>query len=236
MDVYLIPTATSGRYELYYEAPEEPPEGDERDSGWLNRITFGLSDGLKRRFDDMLLEAEEWRRRRHDARAEPLGVIARARRKAMGFIVERIAEQRLLWHLRKVTEVCARIPADISEEQADAVIRPMLKKDLDHHFKWLWIDLLLLALSAPLMVIPGPNVPGFYFTFQVVSHALSWKGAKTGLAIAPWTFKTCEELTELRTAMTMAPAQRKRHFRDVAQRLRLEHLPTFLDDVAARPA
>lgn len=236
MDVYLIPTATSERYELYYEAPDEPLSDNEADDGWVNRVTFGLSGRLARRFDAMLLEAEEWRHRRHEARPQGEGVLARSRRKVMSYIVERIAEQRLLWQLRKVDRVCARIPSDINEPTADAVVLTMLKKDVDHHRKWLWIDLLLLALSAPLMVIPGPNVPGFYFTFQVVSHYLSWQGAKRGLALAPWEFETCHELTELRGAMTLAPAQRSRCFHDVAARLRLEHLPTFLDDVAARPA
>ena len=84
--------------------------------------------------------------------------------------------------------------------------------------------------------MPGPNVVGLYFTFQVVSHYLSWTGAKRGLAIAPWTFQQCDELKEIRSAMTMAPAQRQRRFHECAARLRLEHLPTFLDDVAARPA
>ena len=55
----------------------------------------------------------------------------------MGFVVERIAEQRLLWHLRKATEVCARIPADMPDGRGDAVIRAMLKKDADHHLKWM---------------------------------------------------------------------------------------------------
>ena len=235
MDVYLIPTATSARYELYYEAPDESPT-DADDGGFLNRVTFGLFGKLKHRFDDMLLEAEEWRHRRKEADPEPAGLLAQARRKVMGYIVERIAEQRLLWHLRKVGEVCARIPTDVPEEESDALIRAMLRKDVDHHRNWLWIDVLLLALTAPLMVIPGPNIPGFYFTFQVVSHYLSWTGAKRGLALAPWTFKTCAELTELRGAMMLAPPHRQRCFHEVAQRLRLEHLPTFLDDVAARPA
>jgi hypothetical protein len=234
MDVYLIPTA-SERYELYYEAPEEEPT-DTDSVGLLNRLTFGLSDRLKRRFDDMLVEAEQWRHRRHEANPEGGGVLVRSRRKVMGYIVERIAEQRLLWHLRKVESVCVLIPGDMTEAAADAVVLTMLKKDVEHHRKWLWIDLLLLALSAPLMVVPGPNVPGFYFTFQVVSHYLSWTGAKKGLAMMPWAFQICDELTELRSAMTMAPAQRKRRFLEVAERLRLEHLPTFLDDVAARPA
>ena len=236
MDVYLIPTSTSERYELYYEAPDEPPVDDSDGSSLLNRLTFGLSDRLKRRFDDMLLEAEEWRHRRHEAAPEPSGMVARVRRKVMSFVVERIAEQRLLWQLRKAHKVCARIPTDMTEGQADEIIRAMLKKDLDHHFKWLWIDFLLLALSAPLMVIPGPNVPGFYFTFQVVSHLFSWRGAKCGLALSPWIFQRCDELSEIRAAMTLTPSQRQRRFHDVAQRLRLEHLPTFLEDVAARPA
>lgn len=236
MDVYLIPTATSERYELYYEAPEEEPLDTDATGGWANRLTFGLANRVKRRFDAMLLEAEEWRHRRHEAAPEPAGFIARSRRKIMGYVVERIAEQRLLWHLRKVDSVCVRIPSDMQEAAADGIVITMLKKDVEHHRNWLWIDLLLLALSVPLMVIPGPNLPGFYFTFQVVSHYLSWTGAKCGLSMMPWTFTRCDELTEVRTAMTMAPPLRQRRFREVAERLRLEHLPTFLDDVAARPA
>ena len=127
----------------------------------------------------MLLEAEEWRHRRHEMHPEPAGVVARLRRKVMGFIVERIAEQRLLWHLRKATEVCARIPADLTEAEADAVIRATLKKDVDHHGKWLLIDFALLIPSAALMIVPGPNVLGLYFTFQVVGHFLSLAGRET---------------------------------------------------------
>lgn len=236
MDVYLIPTASHDRYELYYEAPEEVPLDTGSDTGWINKVTFGLAGRLARRFDAMLVEAEQWRHRRQESQPESAGFFARSRRKVMGYIVERIAEQRLLWHLRKVDSVCVRIPSDINEPHADGVVITMLKQNVEHHRKWLWIDLLLLTLSLPLVVIPGPNIPGFYFTFQVVSHYLSWTGAKRGLALAPWTFERCEELNELRAAMTMAPPQRHRLFCEVAQRLRLDHLPTFLDDVAARPA
>ena len=154
----------------------------------------------------------------------------------MGFVVERIAEQRLLWHLRRATEVCARIPTDVTEGEADEIIRAILKKDGDHHRKWLWIDGLLLLASAPLVVIPGPNVPGFYFTFQVVGHYLSWTGAKQGVSISPWTFQSCQELADVRAAFALPAAQRQRRFHDLAARLRLEHLTTFLEDVAAPPA
>ena len=236
MDVFLIPTTTSGRYELYYEAPEEDVVGGGDDGGLLNRFTFGLYGWVRRSISEMLAEAEEWRHRRHEVQLEPAGFVTRGRRRVMSFIVERIAEQRLLWHLRKAGEVCARIPDDIMADEADRVIRASLKHDVDHHRKWLLIDFALLIPAAALTVVPGPNVVGLYFTFQVVSHFLSWRGARRGLLISPWTFETCRELSELRAAMTLTAPQRQRQFRDVAARLRLEHLATFLEDVAARPA
>jgi hypothetical protein len=237
MDVYLIPTTTSEHYELYYEAPDADviaEDGD--DGGMLNRVTFGLYGRLKRRFLEMLREAEEWRHRRHEAEPPRVGMIARLRRKLMGFIVERIAEQRLLWHLRYATAVCVSVPADVTEESAHRIIREMLKKDHDRHRKWLWIDIALLIPSAALTVVPGPNVLGLYFTFQVVSHYLSWAGAKNGLALSPWQVKPSSDLAELRTVLTLSAPQRQRRFHELAARLRLEHLPTFLEDVAAPPA
>ncbi len=229
MDVFLIPTTTSERYELYYEAPEEDEvEEDVQATGVIARV--------KRRFSEMLREAEEWRQRRHEKHAEHVGILAKLRRRVMGFVVERIAEQRLLWHMRKATEICARIPADVSASVAEQFIRGMLKKDADHHFKWLLIDLVLLLVSAPLVVIPGPNLPGFYFTFQVVGHYLSMRGAKQGMTGARWTYKPSEDLTELREVMALLPPHRQRRFRELADRLRLEHLATFCEDVAAPTA
>lgn len=236
MDVFLIPTATSDRYELYYEPPDDEAVEDADEDSLLHRVTFGLSSRMSRRFSEMLREAEEWRHRRQEGRAEDSGVMAKLRRKVMGFIVERVAEQRLLWHLRRAEKVCAHIPCDLSGDDADGLIRTGLKRDADHHRKWLLIDLVLLIPAAALTVVPGPNVLGLYFTFQVVSHYLSWKGAKTGLAICAWSFESSAELADLRAAMQLAPAQRQRRFHEVAARLRLERLPLFLEQVAARPA
>ena len=228
MDVFLIPTTTRERYELYYEAPDddvvEAGEGD------------GLIDRMKRRFAEMLREAEEWRHRRHERDVGPVSFVTKVRRRAMGFVVERIAEQRLLWHMRKADEICALIPADMPSADANTVIRAMLKKDTDHHIRWMLIDLVLLIASVPLVLIPGPNIPGFYFTFQVVGHFLSWRGAKRGLALESWTFKPSDDLAELRQAMLLAAPQRERRFRELADRLRLEHLATFCESVAAPTA
>jgi hypothetical protein len=229
MDVFLIPTTTTERYELYYEAPEEDVVEEEGEAtGFIARG--------KRRFTAMLREAEEWRQRRHEQHLEPVGLLGKLRRKVMAFVVERIAEQRLLWHMRKATAICARVPTDVPQAVAEQFIRGMLKKDADHHFKWLLIDLTLLIVSTPLVVIPGPNLPGFYFTFQVVGHYLSLRGAKHGLSQVTWTYKPSEDLSELRIVMTLPPPHRQRRFREVAERLRLEHLATFCEDVAAPSA
>ena len=228
MDVFLIPTPTPERYELYYEAPDE--ELVEAGEG------PGLFQRAKARFAEMLREAEEWRQRRHEREPGPVSFTTRLRRRIMGFVVERIAEQRLLWHMRKANEICAMIPADLDAAKAETVIRAGLKKDADYHLRWMLIDLVLLAVSVPLVVIPGPNLPGFYFTFQVVGHFLSWRGARQGLGPARWTFESSRDLVELREAMTLAAPHRQRRFRELADRLRLEHLATFCEDVAVPPA
>lgn len=234
MDVFLIPTAKEDQYELYYEATEdaEPTEDTEHPEG--GGTGGGIVHRVRRRFSEMLREAEEWRHRRHQGEDHPeTGFIARSRRKVMGFVVERIAEQRLLWHLRRATRVCAQIPSDLSEERADAIIRQTLKKDADHHFKWLWIDLALLILVSPLVVIPGPNVPGFYFTFQVVSHFLSYRGAKHGLTGIQWTIHQHPALTELRTLLAPSAPNRSRRVHELAAKLRLQHLATYFEQVAS---
>lgn len=236
MTVFLIPTSTPERYELYYEAPDlDMMDGDEG-QGFFSRMKRRFVSPLKRKFSDAIKEAEEWRHRRHETEDHPAGVLTRARRKVMGFVVERIAEQRLLWHLRKADEVCAQIPTDLSEDEAMTIIRTTLKKDADHHFKWLWIDFALLILVAPLMLVPGPNVPGFYFTFQVVGHYLSMGGAKHGLADVRWTIKQNAALTELRALLIATAPNRTRRIHELAERLRLQHLATFFEQVATPTA
>lgn len=226
MDVYLIPTATRERYELYYEAPDVELDEGAEGGGLFHRV--------RRRFSEMLREAEEWRHRRHEHdEPHPPGLVARLRRRVMGFVVERIAEQRLLWHLRGATTVCAQVPNDLSEEEALTIIRAILKKDLDHHFRWIWIDLVLLILVSPLVLIPGPNLPGFYFTFQVIGHFLSYRGARRGLSDVQWTVKPNPALTELRTLVVASAPHRMRRIHELAAHLRLQHLARFVEQVAS---
>lgn len=228
MDVFLIPVGPA-KYELYYEAADDdagPSDGAEAESG----AKEGLFQRWRQRFNEMLREAEQ--QRHQTAAVEPPGVLQRAKRRLMRFVAERIAEQRLLWRLRSADRVTAHIPSDMSEDEAFQAIRRMLKSDGDRHLKWLVVNLLLLAASAPLALVPGPNVLAYFFTFNVVGHFLAMRGARRGLSGVPWTMRPSAPLAELRLALSLQEPQRYHHVRDVAHRLRLQHLTRFFERIA----
>jgi Mitochondrial K+-H+ exchange-related len=228
MDVFLIPVG-QGRYELYYEPPdEEPSRTDEPHAP-------GFFRQWSRRFGEMLREAEQERHRSVEAVEAP-GLLARARQRMMRFIVERIAEWRLLWHLRSADEVTAHVPADMDPGDAERLMRAMLKADADRHRRWLIVDLLLLAASAPLALVPGPNVLAYYFTFNVVGHFLAMRGARRGLSQVTWRVVPTEALSELRRVLALGEPHRERTLHEVATRLRLQHLARFFRRIAVRTA
>jgi hypothetical protein len=101
---------------------------------------------------------------------------------------------------------------------------------------WLVIDSVLLILSGVLMPLPGPNLVAYYFAFRVVGHWLSLRGASQGLHRITWNCRPCEALTDLRGAASLDGAARDRRVHEIAERLRLQHLPTFFDRVAVRHA
>lgn len=219
MDVFLVPVGTSA-YELYCEeadAPDQPVEA-EPPRGFLRR--------MKARFAEMLAEAERDRRRgaavHHDT-----NWFDRLRRRIMRWVAETIAEQRLLWSMRRETAAAFHYPDDMTEDAALQVRRKQLERDFDKHRFWLAIDSLLMVGAGLLFWLPGPNVLGYYFAFRVVGHYLSVRGARNGLLGIQWTNQPSAPLTELREALSLEPAVRLRQVEDVASRLRLDHLATF---------
>jgi hypothetical protein len=227
MDVFVVPVGPD-KYELYCEGshdteaePEPPPAG-----------LFGR---LRHRFAAVLAAAEE-RQHRHAPIEPSHGWFGRMQDLAMAWIAERIAEQRLLWNLRKQTDVVAAYPQDMTFEQVMGLIRRMLQHDYDRHRRWLVIDTLLLAVSGIFMIVPGPNLLAYYFAFRVVGHYLSMRGAMHGLREVKWTGRPCPPLSELREVITLEPGIRDARIHDVAARLRLQHLSTFFERVAVRHA
>lgn len=230
MDVFVIPVGPD-RYELYCEQPvagEEPIEL--KASGLIGRV--------RRRFGGMVRAAEERQRNGAAADPEPKSWVGRMQDRAMAWVAERIAEQRLLWNLRGQTSATAAHPADMPFEQVEALIRESLQRDYERHRRWMYIDGVLfivtfVALGPLFILIPGvANLPALYFGFRAVGHFLSTRGANHGLRNVAWGGRSCPPLDELRELAVQDPFVREARVRDVAARVRLEDLPKFFDRVA----
>jgi len=225
MDVYLVPISRDS-FECYYEAPDdevpEPSEGQ----GFFGRI--------KARFQAQLREAEA---ARHQAAPEvPKTLFGKLHQRSLRWIAERIAEQRLLWHLRSADAATLYIATDLETVAAEEMMRVAMSRDADRHLKLLILHSLLLILAVPVALVPGPNLLGYLFTFTVVGHFLSWRGARHGVAGVRWEVKCSDELASLRSALAMAEPARHRSIREVANRLHMPRLATWVERMAAPTA
>jgi hypothetical protein len=224
MEVFLVPVGAD-RYELYCEVPDEPLDADDDPPrGFVRR--------MKHRFRAMLAEAERERRQGRGDRPHR-GRLARLNARMMRWVAETIAEQRLLWSLRRQTQAAFIYPDDMEEAQAVTVCRAQLGRDFDKHQFWLIIDSLGFIGSGLLMLVPGPNLLAYYFAFRLVGHYFSLRGARQGLNAIAWTNRPSAPLSELRRAVALAPEARERRVNDIAASLGLEHLARFFQRTAS---
>ena len=224
MDVFLVPVATD-RYELYCE-----DHGDQVATADEARRGFGRR--AAHRFREQIAEAEREARRPQPAVGQRQSLGARLKARSLRWIAESIAEQRLLWHLRGQTEVRLVHPDDLTDPQARQLLRRTLTRDWERHRFWLVIDGICGAASLLLVLIPGPNVIGYYFLFRIFGHYLSLRGARQGLSTIVWTLEANASLTALRAVVGHAAAARAEVVDQVASRLQLEHLPKFFERCA----
>jgi hypothetical protein len=222
MEVFLIPVDRD-RYELYCEVPDLDDDGPDAEP------PRGVIRGLLLRFRTALADAE--RERHHpppvDEGAAPPSWYERTRRKVMCRIAESIAEQRLLWHMRRQDRAVAVHPDDVSDARALEIIRASMQSDFEKHRFWTIVDLLLFVASAVLVLLPGPNLVGYYFGFRLVGHYLSMRGARQALGAVTWSARASAPLAELRSAIGLEPGEREARVRDIAARLQLERLARF---------
>jgi len=224
MQVFVLPLGPHG-CELYYETPDADP-------------AEARAAGMKARLQALLAEADA---HRHDpaaaARArEGAGRWERLRQRALGWMAERITEQRLLWHLQKQSVVTLVYPADLTEADARRTLLATLERDETRHGRWLVVDAMATIGCAALILLPGPNVVGYYFLFMTVSHFLAWRGARQGLRRITWAPRASDALAELRGAIALGPPARVARVAEIAARLGLPHLASFVERVAGLPA
>jgi hypothetical protein len=226
MDVFLVPLGAE-RHELYCE----PSDDDEAAAGSAASAP-GFFSRMRRRFTEMLRAAEAARARRARGEYDPIDTWwERTRARVLAKVADAVAEQRLLWHLRHHTIARLHHPSDMTAERALEIMRASMIRDRDRHFRWLLIDAFLMLLSAALVVVPGPNVLGYYFAFRVVGHYLSWRGARQGLDVVTWSTAPCDPLIQLRDALRLQPPQRDVHIDAVAERLQLPRLALFVNRI-----
>lgn len=229
MKVYLVPLGAD-RYELYCEIADGPDPDDGEAPGFVKRQYAD--------FRRMLRAAEVGRRRACGSSDTSRGRrwLRAARDRTIRWVAESVAEQRLLWHLRRQTEVVLAYPPDLDDGAAMTITRRALQRDADRHRFWLVFDVVGLILSALVAIVPGPNLIAYYFAFRVAGHYFSRRGARQGLDRVVWHAETCAPLADLRQALGLEPSERGRRVREVAVRLELEHLAAFFERTATRSA
>jgi len=227
MEVFLIPT-NSPRYELYCEVGAGPAvgPGENVSRGWKRWLVnqFVVVVGS--------VEAAKHGAVRRRAAREQRTIARRVHDRVICWLAERIAAQRLLWHLRGQTHVTAWFPDDMPRDGASDTIRTILRADADRHLRWLLVDGVGLVLSLLLIPLPGPNLILYYFTLRVGGHYLSRRGARHGLDDVEWRMQSSPDLSDLRRAFALDPPVRQRRMTEIAARLRLQHLAAFCERVA----
>ncbi|HUF22677.1 MAG TPA: hypothetical protein VMN81_01015 [Vicinamibacterales bacterium] len=242
MDVFLVPLGDD-RHELYCEVPDAPAVGpdelDERDgtpdeTTFMGRMRARYVTPLVGRAHAAIADAErEWRDRQAGRLEEPSGRWGRAKAKLRAWVAEKVAEQRLLWHMRRQDACTLFHAADTTPDAAMALMREGLQRDYERHRRWFALHSLFFILSAFVAIVPGPNLLAYYFLFRLAGHYLSLKGARRGLDRVDWTPRACPELTELRAAAALPAPERAERVRAIAAALGLEHFATFFNRLAA---
>jgi hypothetical protein len=226
MDVYLVPTGPE-RYELYCETADDGAPAPDASRGVIRR--------MQQKFGEVLAAVErEQDRSPHEA--APDGFLGRQRARTMRWLAERVAEQRLLWRLRGQTRVHALYPDQLDGAGALTLIRRNLQADWDRHVRWLAIDTLGMLLSLLLIPLPGPNLPGYYFTFRVVGHFLAVRGARQGLNAVEWDLQPSAQLTRLSGLEQLTQAERGARVQAIESALGLSRLARFFERTAVGSA
>jgi hypothetical protein len=226
MDIYLVP-AGRHRYGLYCEV-EDRRQGIQKEArrGWRAALSAQFYRGLA------FLESERRERLDRATAAERRTYPQRVRDRLLGWLAERVAEQRLLWSLRSERAATAHHPDDMPADDAERWVRNELRRDSRRHLFWMFVDGGVYIASLPLTPLPGPNFLSLYFSFRAIGHFLSWGGARNGLRQVRWTYAASSPLAELRRLPGMKPADQTMLAREVGARLKLRHLDRFIARMA----
>ena len=155
----------------------------------------------------------------------------------MRWIVERAAEQRLLWHLRTATAATLEAPDDLAADEALAILKRGLKRDADRHLRWFLVNAAALLVSVALILVPGPERPRLLLHVHHRRPPAGVARRRPGPASAStWQVASSPVVAELRAALVLDLARARARVHAVAERLGLQHLATFFERLAVPAA
>ena len=218
--VYLVPIG-SGRFDLYTEPSDEADSMAWGHPAFLGRVIERLRD--------------VWRQMKHAA-SDPHRDRSRRLTRMGDWLVckvaESIAEQRTLWSLRTLASASFIYPSDLSETSAASIRSRVLLRARRQHGWWLLLNTVGVIVTAILVLLPGPNLIGYYFVFRVIAHYLSWSGARHALEGVSWRPTAEAALTELGRLARLPRDARAERVTAIANQLGLTRLEAFFDRVA----
>jgi Mitochondrial K+-H+ exchange-related len=230
MDVYFIPVGPD-RYELYCDEAGDPEDAV------ADVQATGRFASLYQKFKAALARVEQERLSGETKVHEgPRSWTERMKDRALCWLAEKIAEQRLLWRLRNQTQVEFFYPDDMEQAKSLELARAELQREADRHLKWVIIDGTIFVASGVVALVPGPNVLAYYFGFRLVGHYLSRRGAKHGLTDVQWLPCPSTHLSRLRRAISLHEPEREREVHEVASELHLPHLAKFFERTSMKTA
>jgi len=235
VDVFLIPLrplSASGTPEfvLYCEPPPDPIEPEVEGAPRRGLFTRWVA-----RFKQAMAEGEE-EERRQEAGYPESQMGTRAGRFMKRKLAGAVAEHRLLWTLRHHTTARLHHPDTVASDRALTWAVGEFRRDFSKHRLWCIIDGLIVVASAPLALVPGPNVLAYFFIFLSVGHYFSLRGAQQGMKRETWIIEASPALQGLREALSLPEQEREARVAAAARALGLERLSAFVRRVVPSDA
>jgi hypothetical protein len=124
-------------------------------------------------FEEQIIHEPGWKKASEKGRE----LWQRVKERYERFACEAFPCDRFVRRLRSFRKINVALNRPIEPAEVRARLKRMLRDRSYHHLRWLIIDLLLLPLSLFIMVVPGPNLIGYYLVFRIFSHWKSYRSA-----------------------------------------------------------
>jgi len=139
--------------------------------------------------------------------------------------------------MRHASEIRLHYASALSQTQAAEKLERLCAKQGNKHLFWLGVDFVLtliaILLSPILVPIPGPNILFYYPGLRMVSHFLAWRGVLHGSRLRSRFFFPQVAIFDIETVLRGQSGRMNRErIKELANSLKLEHLPHFLERYA----